>query len=42
MLSTVHNLHYYLQLMRDIRQALEQGRFSEFRRQFALDRARGV
>jgi queuine tRNA-ribosyltransferase len=42
MLATVHNLHYYLQLMRDIRQALEQGRFSEFRRQFALDRARGV
>ena len=42
MLSTVHNLHYYLQLMRDIRQALEQDRFSEFRRQFALDRARGV
>ena len=42
MLSTVHNLHYYLQLMRDIREALELGRFSEFRRQFALDRARGV
>ncbi len=42
MLATIHNLHHYLNLMHEIRQALEQGRYTEFRRQFALDRARGV
>ncbi len=42
MLATIHNLHYYLNLMREVREALEQGRFTEFRRQFAQDRARGV
>ena len=42
MLCTIHNLHYYLNLMSEVRAALEQGRFTEFRRQFAADRARGV
>lgn len=42
MLCTIHNLHYYLNLMREIREALEQGRFTAYRRQFAIDRARGV
>ncbi len=42
MLCTIHNLHYYLNLMREIREALEQGRFTPYRRQFATDRARGV
>jgi len=42
MLCTIHNLHHYLNLMREVRLALDQGRFAEFRRQFALDRARGV
>ena len=42
MLATIHNLHYYLNLMREVREALEQGRYAEFRRQFAQDRARGV
>ena len=42
MLTTVHNLHYYLNLMREIREALEQNRFQDFRRQFHSDRARGV
>ena len=41
-LNTIHNLHYYLQLMREIRLAIEEGRFSAFRQQFSLDRARGV
>ena len=41
-LNTIHNLHYYLNLMSEVRAALEQGRFTEFRRQFAADRARGV
>jgi queuine tRNA-ribosyltransferase len=41
MLTTIHNLHYYLNLMRDIRQALERGTFSDFVAQFHADRARG-
>jgi queuine tRNA-ribosyltransferase len=42
MLTTIHNLHYYLNLMSEVRMALEQGQFAAFRRQFALDRSRGV
>jgi queuine tRNA-ribosyltransferase len=42
MLCTIHNLHYYLNLMREIRAALEAGQFSAFRARFAADRARGV
>ncbi|ALD91506.1 queuine tRNA-ribosyltransferase [Cupriavidus gilardii CR3] len=41
-LNTIHNLYYYLQLMREIREAIEQHRFDAFRRQFATDRARGT
>ena len=42
MLTTIHNLHYYLNLMQEVRDALDEGRFAEFQRQFAADRARGV
>ena len=42
MLTSIHNLHYYLALMRDIRAALDMGRFEAFRVQFKADRARGV
>lgn len=42
MLTTIHNLHYYLNLMREVREALEQGRFAAYSAQFAVDRARGV
>ena len=42
MLNTIHNLHYYLNLMREIREALEQGRFEAWRAAFKADRARGV
>ncbi|MDB5945152.1 MAG: tgt [Ramlibacter sp.] len=42
MLASIHNLHYYLNLMREIREALEASRFAAFARQFRLDRARGV
>jgi queuine tRNA-ribosyltransferase len=42
MLATIHNLHYYVNLMREVREALDAGRFPEFQRQFAADRARGV
>ncbi len=42
MLASIHNLHYYLNLMKEIREALEAGRFAPFAQQFRLDRARGV
>ncbi len=42
MLASIHNLHYYLNLMREIRSALDHGSFAAFRAQFAQDRARGV
>jgi queuine tRNA-ribosyltransferase len=42
MLATAHNLHYYLGLMRGMRQALEAGTFDAFVAQFRADRARGV
>jgi queuine tRNA-ribosyltransferase len=42
MLATIHNLHYYLNLMREVREALDAGRFEAFRAQFKTDRARGV
>ena len=42
MLATIHNLHYYLNLMQEIRDALGAGSFAEFRHKFKTDRARGV
>ncbi len=33
-LGTIHNLFFYLALMRSIRQGLEQGRFKEFKKKF--------
>jgi len=41
-LNTIHNLHYYLNLMHEIRDAIDADRFHEFRLQFNSDRARGV
>ncbi|WP_026802465.1 tRNA guanosine(34) transglycosylase Tgt [Arenimonas oryziterrae] len=41
MLATIHNLHYYQQLMREIRAAIEAGRFEAFRTEFYAARARG-
>jgi queuine tRNA-ribosyltransferase len=41
-LNTIHNLHYYLWLMQQMRDALEQERFSAFRQEFAAERARGI
>ena len=42
MLTTIHNLHYYLNLMREVREALDAGSYSAFRTRFRADRARGV
>ena len=41
-LNTIHNLHYYLQLMREIRAAIDGERFAAFVAQFQAERARGV
>jgi queuine tRNA-ribosyltransferase len=42
MLASIHNLHYYLNLMREVRAALDGGSFDAWQVQFAADRARGV
>ncbi len=42
MLASIHNLHYYVNLMREMREALDEGRFEAFRARFKADRARGV
>lgn len=42
MLASIHNLHYYVNLMREVREALDEGRFTAFALQFKADRARGV
>ncbi len=42
MLASIHNLHYYLNLMQEVRDALDAGRFGEFALQFRADRQRGV
>jgi len=41
-LNTVHNLHYYLDLMREMREAISEGHFQLFVTQFHADRARGT
>lgn len=42
MLASVHNLHYYVNLMREIREALDAGTFPAFAQRFAQDRRRGI
>ncbi len=41
-LNTIHNLHYYLQLIGEVREAVENHMFEAFRKTFAENRARGV
>jgi queuine tRNA-ribosyltransferase len=41
-LATIHNLHFYLSLMSQMRAAIEAGEFDAFGRRFAADRARGI
>ncbi|NWK79171.1 tRNA guanosine(34) transglycosylase Tgt [Aquitalea sp. LB_tupeE] len=41
-LNTIHNLYYYQELMREMRKAIEEDRFADFRLEFAAKRARGV
>jgi len=42
MLASIHNLHYYLNLMREIRDSLDAGTFGAYAQRFRQDRARGV
>ncbi|MGV8898078.1 MAG: tRNA guanosine(34) transglycosylase Tgt [Burkholderiaceae bacterium] len=41
-LNTIHNLHYYLQLMREMRSAIDAQQFSAFVLRFRTDRSRGI
>jgi queuine tRNA-ribosyltransferase len=41
-LTSIHNLHYYLNLMKEVRESLERGEFAAFAKRFSEDRARGV
>ena len=41
-LNTIHNLHYYLKLMSEVRDAIDADRFHAFRLEFNANRARGV
>jgi queuine tRNA-ribosyltransferase len=42
MLASIHNLHFYVGLMRQVREALDADRFDAWRGEFGSDRARGV
>ncbi|MBI5279863.1 MAG: tRNA guanosine(34) transglycosylase Tgt [Burkholderiales bacterium] len=42
MLATIHNLHYYLNLMREVREALDEDRFAALALSFRADRQRGI
>jgi queuine tRNA-ribosyltransferase len=41
-LNTIHNLHYYLHLMQEMRDALDADRFEEWKEEFYKNRARGM
>jgi queuine tRNA-ribosyltransferase len=41
-LNTIHNLHYYLKLMEEMRAAIDDSQFAEFVVKFKADRARGA
>ena len=41
-LNTIHNLHYYLKLMQEMRDAIDADGFHAFRLKFHADRARGI
>ena len=42
MLGSIHNLHYYLNLMREVRAAIEQDDYAGFAARFSAERSRGV
>jgi queuine tRNA-ribosyltransferase len=42
MLASVHNLHFYVDLMRQVRETIEAGGFDAFAARFKADRQRGI
>jgi queuine tRNA-ribosyltransferase len=42
MLASIHNLHYYVNLMREVREALDNRNFEDWRLRYVSNRARGV
>ena len=42
MLASIHNLHYFLNLTKEMREALDRDEFTQFVSQFHADRARGI
>lgn len=41
-LATLHNLHFYMQMMREMREAILRGRFEAWRRDFSGARGQGI
>ncbi len=41
-LNTLHNLHFYLKIMAEMREAIAEGSFQSWRSAFEADRARGI
>lgn len=41
-LNTIHNLHYYLQIMQEMRDAIDAGAFAQFVARFREERSRGA
>ncbi len=41
-LNTIHNLHFYLKIMSEMRDAIEADRFNDWRLEFHASRARGI
>jgi queuine tRNA-ribosyltransferase len=41
-LVSLHNIHFYLEIMRSLRQAIAQDRFTEFKKEFFAHYQRGV
>ena len=41
-LNTLHNLHFYLKIMAEMREAIEAGTFAQWKARFHEDRARGI
>jgi queuine tRNA-ribosyltransferase len=39
---TIHNLYYYQQLMREIRESIIGGSFAQYQERFASERVRGA
>ncbi|HEX8961043.1 MAG TPA: tRNA guanosine(34) transglycosylase Tgt [Geobacteraceae bacterium] len=40
-LASIHNVHFYLNMMAGVRKSIEDGRFAEFKRQFLADYLKG-